>query len=147
MIADFERLLGTDLADIAALASSFADWGAQAGLTQREIFQLNVMLEELVTNVIVHGLGVGGPGWVRLRIARQGDYLALELRDNAPPFDPFQAPPPQLDADIDARMVGGLGVHLVRTLVDECGYARTDGLNIVRLRKRLDAPLSGCGSS
>jgi serine/threonine-protein kinase RsbW len=147
MIADFERLLGTDLTDIAALASSFADWGARAALTQREIHQVNVVLEELVTNVIVHGLGVGGPGWVRLRIARQGDYLALELRDNAPPFDPFQASLPQLDADIEARTIGGLGVHLVRTLVDECGYARSGGQNIVRLRKRLGVQLNGCGSS
>ena len=137
MIAEFERLLGTELADVAALTAAFADWGGRAALTQREIFLVSVALEELVTNAIVHGLGVGRPGWVRLRIARRADDLTIELRDNAPPFDPFQAPLPQLGADIDARAVGGLGIHLARTLVDECDYARADGQNVVRLRKRL----------
>ncbi len=107
MVTDFERQLGTDLREIASLGESFGAWGAGALLTEREIFQVNVVLEELVTNVIMHGLGEGRPGWVRLRIARRADGLMLELRDNAPPFDPFQVPPPSLTRDIDTRQVGG----------------------------------------
>ena len=147
MIADFERLLGSELAEIAAAAAAFGEWAERAALTRREVFLVGVALEELVTNVIVHGLGIGRPGWVRLRIAHRGDHLTLELRDNAPPFDPFQIPLPQLDADIDARAVGGLGVHLVRTLVDEYSYTRVDGQNVVRLLKRLGGPGSRPGPS
>ncbi len=137
MVADFEGQLGTDLRQIAPLGESFGAWGAGALLTEREIFQVNVVLEELVTNVIVHGLGEGRPGWVRLRIARRGDGLMLELRDNAPPFDPFQMPPPNLTRDIDARQVGGLGIHFVRTFMDWWNYSRVGEENVVTLGKDL----------
>jgi serine/threonine-protein kinase RsbW len=140
VIPDFEQRLGTDLASIAALAAAFSSWGARAALTVPEIFQVNIVLEELVTNVIVHGLGVGHPGWVRLRVTHCGDCLALEVRDNAPPFDPFEVPPPKLTPDLDAREVGGLGIHFVRTLMDEWSYARVGSENVVALRKMLGGP-------
>ncbi len=137
VIADFEQQLDTDLAAIAVLAEHFSDWGVRAALAERDIFQINVVLEEIVTNVITHGLGAGRPGWVRLRVAHRGDRLEIQVRDNAPPFDPFQVPPPTLTSDIDERDVGGLGVHFVRTLVDQWSYSREGDQNVVWLCKRL----------
>ncbi len=137
-IPDFEQRLATDLAGISALAVSFAAWGEHAALTEKDIFQINLVLEELVTNVIVHGLGTGQPGWIWLRVVHCGDCLTIELRDSAPPFDPFQVPPPKLTGDLDEREVGGLGVHFVRTMMDEWSYSRDSGENVVSLRKMLD---------
>jgi len=137
VIADFEHRLGTELTQIVGLAVAFTAWARQALLTQPEIFQVNLVLEELATNAIVHGLGVGQPGWVRLRVTHAGDHLALQVRDNALPFDPFGLPAPELTADLDSRPVGGLGVYFVRTLMDQCSYARVGDENVVTLRKNL----------
>ena len=60
------------------------------------------------------------------------------MRDDAPPFDPFvEAPAPDLDADLDARPIGGLGVHLIRSLMDEVSTTHDGNGNRVVLRKRL----------
>ncbi len=136
-ITGFEQRIATDLACIPALAESFAAWGEHAALTDQEVFQVNLVMEELVTNVIVHGLGQGRPGRIFVRVEHRGDHLAIELRDSAAPFDPFQVPPPSLTADIDGREVGGLGVHFVRTMMDGWSYARNGDENVVSLRKRL----------
>jgi serine/threonine-protein kinase RsbW len=136
-IPDFEHCLGADLAGIPTLWASFNAWGTRAALSARETYQVNLVLEELVTNVIVHGLGERGPGWVRVRVAHGADRLLIELRDTAPPFDPFTAPAPRLTPGIEQREVGGLGVHLVRALMDGWRYARADGQNLVSLHKML----------
>ncbi|WP_129781731.1 ATP-binding protein [Peristeroidobacter soli] len=139
MDLSFERRLVTDLRDIVALADDVARWGEAAGLAEATVFQVNLVLDELITNVIMHGLGVGQPGCIVVRMERAGDVLDIVLIDDARPFDPFSIAPPDLTADIERRPVGGLGVHLVRTLMDAWHYARMDGRNFVSLRKHLFA--------
>jgi serine/threonine-protein kinase RsbW len=137
MNATFERRLSGELSNIVSLADEVARWGAETGLTEAAVFQVNLVLEELVTNVITHGLGAGQPGSISVRIELVGDRLEIVLADDARPFDPFVMPTPDLTADIEDRPVGGLGVHFVRTLMDEWGYARVSGKNIIWLQKTL----------
>ncbi|MEJ0035271.1 MAG: ATP-binding protein [Gammaproteobacteria bacterium] len=140
MVADFDYELGAELQEIASLGSAVAAWGAAAHLTEPEIFQVGVIVEELVTNVIVHGLGIGRPGRIRLHLVRHRDAVILVLHDDAPPFDPFQAPPPDLTADIDARRVGGLGIHFVRSFATWWRYSRQAQQNSVVLCMSVGAP-------
>ena len=145
-IADFEQTLGTDLARIPELAQAFDAWAGPAGVATGEAYHINLVIEELVTNVIRHGLGEGRPGTICLRVHRlEGPELSIELRDDAPPFDPFEVPPPSLTSDLDERAVGGLGVHFVRALMDEHRYLREGDHNVVLLRKRLKASSSHVG--
>jgi serine/threonine-protein kinase RsbW len=139
VISDFEERLASDLGGIPALAASFAAWAEEAALAASDIACVNLALEELVTNVIEHGLGPGRPGWISLRVSHGGDRLAIELRDNAPPFDPFQVPSPNLAMPLDERPAGGLGVHLVRAMMDDWSYARDGDENVVSLRRNLHA--------
>ena len=134
---DFEQTLGTDLAGIAPLADAFSAWAAAARIAPSQVYHVNVVLDELVTNTILHGLGEGRPGRIRIRVRRHGNMLEAELRDDAPAFNPFEMPPPSLVAALDERAVGGLGVHFVRTLMDGHAYARDGDENVVSLRKRL----------
>ncbi len=111
--------------------------GKDTALGQQTIFLMTLVMEELVTNVILHSIGDGGTGRILLRVSRRAGSLWLELRDDAPPFDPCSVAPPDVTLGIDERQVGGLGVYLVRTLMDECSYARVGSENVVRLRKAL----------
>jgi anti-sigma regulatory factor (Ser/Thr protein kinase) len=138
MNAIFERHLAADLSSIVSLADEVVRWGSEEGLAEAAVFQINLVLEELVTNVITHGLGVGQPGGINVRIERTGDRLEIALVDDALPFDPFSIPTPDLTTAMEDRPIGGLGVHLIRTLMDEWGYARVGGQNVVWLRKTLD---------
>ena len=137
MIADFERLLDADIAATTELSIAFRRWCADLALTQSEILQVNLVVEELVTNVIVHGFRAQAHGWLRLRVRHEADHLTVELCDNAPAFNPFRVPPPQFTPSVEEREIGGLGIHFVRVLTDGWSYRREAGQNIVRVRKKL----------
>jgi anti-sigma regulatory factor (Ser/Thr protein kinase) len=72
---------------------------------------------------------------VRLRL--DGDVLRAEVSDDGRPFDPFEVPPPNIDAPIEERRIGGLGVYLVREMMDTLEYKREHDRNILRLSKRV----------
>lgn len=101
-------------------------------------FSVNVCLEELITNVIVHGLKGAADRFMQVQLIISDDWLEILLRDDAPRFDPFmQAPEPNLDLDVNDRPIGGLGVHMVKKLMDEV-HADYDGAgNLIVLRKHL----------
>lgn len=95
---------------------------------------LQVALDELLTNVLMHAEQASGP--VEIEVRREHDALAVKISYCADEFDPttWQAPP--REASIDGTRIGGLGIQLVRSLMDEFGYAYDAGLNVVSLRKR-----------
>jgi len=90
-------------------------------------FSSNLCIEELITNTILHGLGGATDRIINVRISSSDEWLEITLKDDAPPFDPFAgAPQPDLDLGVDERPIGGLGVHLVKTMMDDA-RTRFDG--------------------
>jgi anti-sigma regulatory factor (Ser/Thr protein kinase) len=72
-----------------------------------------------------------------VRLRRTGDSVAVEVEDDGRPFDPLQVPPPDLTLSLEQRPIGGLGIHLIRNLMDEVSYARRDGRNVLKMAKHL----------
>jgi anti-sigma regulatory factor (Ser/Thr protein kinase) len=104
------------------------------GVTDRARFHLQLAVDEAVSNIVRHGYG-GGPGPILLRMGRQDHDVWVELRDEGRAFDPTTAPsPPQHEAA--ERPIGGLGIHLMRQVMDEVTYRREGKENILRLVKR-----------
>lgn len=101
-------------------------------------FTANLCLEELITNTILHGIKGAADRFIDVQISRSDEWLEILLKDDAPRFDPFvQAPRPDIGLDIDERPIGGLGVHMVKQLMDET-HAYYDGAgNRIVLLKRL----------
>lgn len=101
-------------------------------------FSANLCLEELITNTIRYGLKGASDRFINVQINLSNEGLEILLKDDAPPFDPFkQAPSPNLESDINKRPIGGLGVHLVKTLMDDT-HAYYDGSgNLLVLYKTL----------
>jgi anti-sigma regulatory factor (Ser/Thr protein kinase) len=131
--------IANDLAELTRVAESVDEFCAANDLPADCSFKLNIALEELLTNTISYGYDDEQRHEIPLDIAIENDALVVEMSDDARPFDPLQAPPPDLDSPIAERRVGGLGVHLVKTLMDEVAYAYRDGRNHIRLRKRIAA--------
>lgn len=108
-------------------------------LPQRACMHLTVALDELATNAISYGFeaGTDRPDAVRVTLElRESEILAM-IEDCGKPFDPLSVPEPDTTLAVDERAIGGLGVHFVREFMDEVTYERMDGLNRVRMRKRL----------
>ena len=91
--------------------------------------RLQLCLEELLTNLATHQQGPSGPprAWVGVSV-RPGS-IAVEVEDDGPEFDPLSVKAPDILGSVEQRPVGGLGLHLVRHLVDSPQYRRAQGRN------------------
>jgi anti-sigma regulatory factor (Ser/Thr protein kinase) len=132
-----EFRLVNDLAAMTRLAEAVEGFVAEHRLPAEAANALYVCVDEAVSNVVAHGYPDGARGEIEVRLRRRPDSVVLEIEDDGVPFDPLQAPPPDLTRPLDQRPVGGLGIHLVRKLMDDVSYARRDGRNVLKLVKNL----------
>lgn len=107
--------------------------GAQR-VPRRTAHAIVMAVEELLTNTIKYGFDSGcGTERIRLRVDADRAEVRLEIVDRGREFDPLRWPKPDLDAAVEERDVGGLGLHLIRTLSTRQEYRRADGANVVTL--------------
>ena len=130
-----ELTIGSDIEEIPKV-SAFLDERMHAfGYGEDEILDTQLAVEEAVTNVVVHGYKKpGGEIIVSCRIS--DDRIEVRITDAAPRFDPLAVPEPELDSTIEDREVGGLGIYLIRQLMDEVSYRYENGKNILVLMKK-----------
>ena len=99
------------------------------------VYRVNLVLEEVGLNIINHGR-TDDLNEIEINLTSKPESLTIEIVDNGRPFNPLKdAPEPDLDSGIADRAVGGLGVHLVRTMMDEMHYRRDGGRNYLTLVK------------
>lgn len=122
----FELALGNTIDSVetarAALEQLFAAHALPAGAVHR----LEVVLEELVSNVIRHGFTPGSNQSIHLRCSIMAGLVTFVLEDDGTPFDPLQAPEPRPFDRIETAALGGLGLALVRKLAASFRYERAD---------------------
>jgi anti-sigma regulatory factor (Ser/Thr protein kinase) len=123
---------------LAAIIAFVADRCAAEGVPADVAFDLRLATEEVVTNVIEHGYAGLPPGPVLLRFHLDGANVVLTVEDLAAPFDPARVRPPDPDAPLEQRPLGGLGWHLANAVMDEVRHERlTPKGNRLTLTKRL----------
>ena len=127
-----------DAAALPLLQSFLSDFWTVERLPDSARFPFELALEEIFINVVMHGSHGRDDVWADVTLRYEHHHAEMVLRDNGNPFDPLAAPPPDLDAAMEDRPVGGLGIHLIRTLMDEVTYRSVDGCNVLTLRKHLD---------
>lgn len=111
--------------------------GSEEGWAQDVTYAIVLGLEEVATNVVRHGGGEPGSSEIEIEVSSSDDEVRIEVRDSGRAFDPFhEAPEPDIDAGVEEREIGGLGVHFVKVLMDETAYSREGGRNHVTMVKR-----------
>ncbi|MFC9296546.1 ATP-binding protein [Streptomyces sp. NPDC057011] len=118
------------LGEIAAFVQRLA---GRAGLDKGSAYRIRLAVDELATNVVMHGYR-GGDGRITVRGRSGPGGVQITLMDTAPPFDPVEGRlPPAPGVPPQDRRIGGLGIHLALTSVDEFTYVHRDGRNISTL--------------
>ena len=125
-----------DLADIAVLRDAVDRIGANARIPSAALYDLQVVLDEIVSNVIKYAWPGGGAHEVRVRLTVDRGAVEVEVVDDGQPYDPREAPAPLRAARGRRPRPGGLGIHIARQLVDVFDYERKEPHNRVRLTKR-----------
>jgi len=111
------------------------------GVSDEVAYDLRLGLDEALANIIKHGYGDGAPGAITVRARIGPEIVRLEISDRADPFNPLTAPEPNLSNDIKERAAGGLGIYLLKRVMDRIDYARADGENrLVMERRRTPGP-------
>jgi serine/threonine-protein kinase RsbW len=129
--------LAADVKEIERLNRLVRQFGELHEVPSRTLYAVNLALDELVTNVVLYGYESATGKEVLVRIATAGQELVASVLDDGKAFDPLKAPPPDLTAPLEERTLGGLGIHLVRSLMDHVSYARDDDKNVLTIRKRI----------
>ena len=99
--------------------------------------EVRLLVEEAVSNIIQYAHGSVQERQIGVTLEYDKTAVILEFRDDGSPFNPLEAPPPDLDAPLEERPDGGLGIHLMKSLADEASYAREGKTNVLILTKRL----------
>jgi sigma-B regulation protein RsbU (phosphoserine phosphatase) len=125
--------LENDIRQVSRLAGFVDGFLADNHLDPGLSTKINLALEEAVTNVIMYAYPPGTVGKVDLDAVREENGLQFTLTDSGKAFDPTAAPEADLSASVENRPVGGLGIHLVRTIMDRVSYRRADGKNVLTM--------------
>ncbi len=129
-----------DLAALTPLTDAIEAFCAAAGIDAGHVSALALAVEELLVNLVHYGRdGLPGPGEVCVHLSRRDDALVLVFEDDGNPFDPTATPDPNVDASLEEREIGGLGLYIIRALM-EMSYVRVGPRNRVTLVKRLTEP-------
>jgi len=124
-----------ELTRLQTFADEFAN---ECGLPDDERLRLLVILDELFTNAVTHGHGPRSAGGaITVALGWRSGHLRISFVDDAPPFDPLAFGAPDLDAAGEERSIGGLGIHIVRSLVDQARYRREGGRNHLHLVRHI----------
>ena len=129
--------LVNDISELEILRTAVEAFGEQLDLPPAVVFKLNLVLDELVTNVISYAFPQDEQHEFRLRLWLEDNWFRAELRDQGLAFNPLEFPPPDLDAPLEERSIGGVGVHFLKKMMDEYTYQRTNGWNCLTFGKNL----------
>lgn len=131
--------LANDVEEVGRVIDSLEEFGEANGVPRDQCLRFGLALDELITNIITYGLAGRDDAVITLSIEHAEGALRAELADNGPPFDPLTAEIELQDGPMEEREIGGLGLTLVRTLMDRLDYRREDGFNRLKLEMKLKA--------
>lgn len=124
--------------ELERLGRQLENFGNTAGLTKKCLFQINLAMDELFTNIVTYGYPDEGIHNIQFELSLIDGEVLIRIEDTGVPFDPANADIPEPEAAIENCKVGGLGLHLVRKLMDEIRYERSGAKNITTLKKKIE---------
>ena len=130
-------VLNNDRQELMRLAEQVERFGADQQLSDDAVNNVNLVLDEIVSNVIKYGGSGGDAAGIAVSLALDGGVLTIDVSDDGIAFNPIDAKPPDLDLPITERPIGGLGIHIVKALTESIAYRREDGRNHLTMTMRV----------
>ena len=131
-------ILANELSEISKLNDFIEDIGNEFSLTPDVVFNLTLVLEEAVVNVINYAYPKEDHESIYLSAKMQDGSIIFVLSDSGKEFDPTMAPDADVTLSAEDRQIGGLGIFLIRQIMNEVKYERIDGKNVLTLEKKLN---------
>ena len=132
-------ILANEISEIGRLADFIEDMGNEFSLAPDVRFNINLVLEEAVANIINYAYPKDEHESIYLSARMHEDSIVLVLTDTGKEFDPTQAPEADITLSAEERPIGGLGIFLIRRIMQRVEYHRIDGNNILTMVKSIEA--------
>jgi sigma-B regulation protein RsbU (phosphoserine phosphatase) len=138
LVLDEQVTLHNDVKEVSRLSTFIKDVMTRLGIGKPLAPKLRLALEEAVVNVMEYAYPRGEKGNIDIRATYDGEHLRLIISDNGIAFNPTKTASVDTTLTAEERPVGGLGILLMRELMDSVNYERIDGCNILTLTKRIE---------
>lgn len=129
----------SDRSELTKLEGFTSEFARGAGLSDKDLFALQIVVEEIVTNVIDYGGVPFGEIAVRIDLSVEHGELTIRIADYGKEYNPLLRMDPDVTLPAEKRPIGGLGVHFCKKLTDAQEYAYRDGCNVLTMRKIFSA--------
>ena len=137
MSASCKVILENRLDELQRFITTLTEFARVGGLPEEVSFSVQLAIDELFTNIVSYGYDDEDSHQVEIKMSVQDRVLRIDLIDDAKQFDPLhEAAQPDLDASLEDRRIGGVGIHLVKTMMDEVSYKYEDSKNHLKLVKK-----------
>ncbi len=125
------------ISQLEVLARFFEEVSDEWDLPMSASLNLNLVLEEMVTNIIFYGYEDQNTHEITILVALDNNLINIQLEDDAKEFNPLLIAEPDINQTIEDRKIGGLGIHFVRKIMDRIEYKRLYNRNILTLSKNI----------
>ena len=130
--------LKNDMAELDKIHRFIEKLGRKLRLSKKYIVETNIALEEVVTNIIAYAYKDCRDQFIKISVIPPANgALVLRVEDNGRPFNPLKVKEPELIYDIENCDIGGLGIHLVRKLMDDVSYDYRERKNVLEMKKSI----------
>ena len=130
-----EKIFAASMDTIPDIVGFVSETATAMGVHPKRVMHLELAVEEAAVNICSYAYEIP-PGEVTIRISRETEVVRIELVDVGVPFDPLAADAPDIKSELENREVGGLGIFLIRRVLDEVHYSRSGDRNILSLAVR-----------
>jgi len=126
-----------DLSELEKLARDLESFGEEHAVNPAVVHAFNLCLDEILTNIVSYGFEDGSEHEIHLDLTEKDEVVTATLVDEGKPFNPLtDAKDPDLDASVEDREIGGLGIFFMKQMMDAVDYERVDGRNCLTMSKR-----------
>jgi len=130
-----EKIFAASMDTIPDIVGFVSETASAMGVHPKRVMHLELAVEEAAVNICSYAYEIP-PGEITIRISRETEVVRIELIDVGVPFDPLAADAPDIKMELENREVGGLGIFLIRRVLDEVHYSRSGDSNILSLAVR-----------
>jgi sigma-B regulation protein RsbU (phosphoserine phosphatase) len=135
----FSVTMKNQLSEMVGVLAALDQFVAEHQIPAESGKKVKLAFDEFLNNIVSYGFPDGGEHEIDVSVEKFDQRLTITIIDDGVPFNPFQKETPDLDASLEDRQIGGVGIHLVRELMDEVSYRRGVDRNIVTLIKNLSS--------
>jgi serine/threonine-protein kinase RsbW len=136
MSPELEIKLTNTLSELERFNQVLTEFGRRQALSPGVVHDLNLALEEILINIISYAYTDNREHEIKVRLSARPGEVKAEVEDDGQPFNPLEAPEPDMNRPLEERTIGGLGIFLVRKLMDGVEYQRQADRNLLTITKK-----------